>query len=106
MSVKRLLIGLALVLLLVAIISLPGLSRNGVLQAQSGGGFELSWSTIDGGGATFSNGGGYSLGGTIGQSDAGTAVGGTYLLEGGFWHSLTPPEPPSNSTNYIPIVLK
>ncbi|MGQ9490823.1 MAG: hypothetical protein ACUVS6_08935 [Anaerolineae bacterium] len=32
--------------------------------AQSGGGYDLSWSTVDGGGATFSAGRGYSLGGT------------------------------------------
>ena len=33
--------------------------------AQSGGGYDLGWNTIDGGGAMFSTGGGYSLGGAI-----------------------------------------
>ena len=53
--------------------------------AQTGGGYDLSWSTVDGGGGTFSTGGTYELGGTIGQPDAGTLSGGAYSLEGGFW---------------------
>ena len=53
--------------------------------AQSGGDYDLSWSTIDGGGYTFSSGGDYSLGGTIGQPDAGLLTGGDYTLGGGFW---------------------
>ena len=52
--------------------------------AQSGGGYSLTWSTIDGGGGT-STGGVYSVTGTIGQPDAGTASGGIYSLTGGFW---------------------
>ena len=48
-------------------------------------GFDLSWSTVDGGGGTFSTGGDYSLGGTIGQPDAGMLSGGVYTLAGGFW---------------------
>jgi hypothetical protein len=53
--------------------------------AQSGGGYDLSWSTVDGGGGTQSSGGGYSLGGTAGQPDAGLLTGGDYTLAGGFW---------------------
>jgi hypothetical protein len=53
--------------------------------AQSGGGYDLSWSSVDGGGGTFSTGGGYSLGGTAGQPDAGLLTGGIYTLDGGFW---------------------
>lgn len=34
------------------------------------GGYDLSWWTVDGRGYTFSTGGGYSLGGTVGQADA------------------------------------
>ncbi len=51
--------------------------------------FDLSWYTIDGGGATFSTGGGFELGGTIGQPDAGTMTGGNFLLTGGFWPAAT-----------------
>ncbi len=58
-----------------------------VASAQSGGIYDLSWSTIDGGGATPSAGGIYSLGGTAGQPDAGTAMGGIYAIQGGFWYS-------------------
>ena len=57
---------------------------TGVL-AQTGGGYDLTWSTIDGGGYTWSEGGGYSLGGTVGQPDAGALPGGGYTLAGGFW---------------------
>ena len=48
--------------------------------------YDLSWWTVDGGGHTFSTGGGYSLGGTAGQPDAGMLQGGPYTLSGGFWH--------------------
>ncbi|MBL8880504.1 MAG: hypothetical protein JNG88_15435 [Phycisphaerales bacterium] len=48
--------------------------------------YDLSWHTIDCGGATFSTGGTFSLGGTIGQHDAGGPMtGGTFSLTGGFW---------------------
>jgi hypothetical protein len=56
--------------------------------AQSGGGYDLTWSTIDGGGQTFSMGGGYELGGTVGQADAGAPLidaSSGYELFGGFW---------------------
>ena len=48
------------------------------------GDYELSWSTIDGGGGR-STGGDYVLTGTIGQPDAGEMSGGDYTLSGGFW---------------------
>ena len=47
--------------------------------AQSGGGYNLSWNTMDGGGATFSTGGSYQVGGTIAQPDAGQQSGGCLL---------------------------
>jgi hypothetical protein len=57
----------------------------GVILAQSGDGYDLSWSTVDGGGAMYSDGGSYVLGGTVGQPDAGLLAGGEYVLGGGFW---------------------
>jgi hypothetical protein len=57
-------------------------------SAQSGGQFDLSWSTIDGGGGV-SSGGQFTLGGTIGQPDAGTLTGGNFELQGGFWSADT-----------------
>ncbi len=55
--------------------------------AQSGGAYDLTWNTWDGGGGMFSTGGTYSLGGTIGQPDAGALNGGAYSLNGGFWYA-------------------
>ena len=52
--------------------------------AQTGGDYEIIWSTIDGGGGT-SSGGPYTLTGTIGQPDAAWSSGGDYELLGGFW---------------------
>ncbi len=54
--------------------------------------YDLSWWTVDGGGQMFSTGGGYELGGTIGQPDASVTVmtGGTYSLSGGFWTATLP----------------
>jgi hypothetical protein len=48
------------------------------------GDYDLSWSTIDGGGG-MSKGGPYTLTNTIGQPDAAHSTGGTYKLSGGFW---------------------
>jgi hypothetical protein len=72
--------------------------------AQSGGGYDLSWSTVDGGGGTFSTGGGYSLGGTAGQPDAGLVTGGIYVLGSGFWGggAVTVPE----YVSYLPLVVR
>jgi hypothetical protein len=57
-------------------------------RAQSGGQFDLSWSTINGGGGT-SRGGQFEISGTIGQADAGSLKGGAYALGGGFWSGVT-----------------
>jgi hypothetical protein len=67
-----------------AVCVLSALLGAGSAQAQSGGSYDLSWTTIDGGGATMS-GGSYSLDGTTGQPDAGDLVGGSYKVGGGFW---------------------
>jgi len=61
------------------------LVATSVVLAQSGGGYDLTWSTVDGGGWTFSSGGAYTVGGTAGQPDAGLLTGGSYALGGGFW---------------------
>jgi hypothetical protein len=53
--------------------------------AQSGGGFDLSWSKVAGGGGT-STGGVYAVSGTVGQHDAGGPMtNGQYSVLGGFW---------------------
>jgi hypothetical protein len=73
-----------------------------VALAQSGGGYDLTWNTIDGGGYTFSTGGGYALGGTAGQADAGVLSGGGYTLAGGFW----PSGAAAQYRVYLPLVLR
>jgi hypothetical protein len=72
--------------------------------AQSGGPYDLSWSTVDGGGYAFSAGGDYTLGGTVGQPDAGVMSdsSGTYTLIGGFWSGAGPVE----HDIYLPLVLR
>jgi hypothetical protein len=68
--------------------------------AQTGGGYDLTWNSIDGG-YMFSTGGGYSLAGTIGQPDVGALSGGGYTLAGGFWAGTD-----IQYKVYLPIVLK
>ncbi|MFN0149424.1 MAG: FlgD immunoglobulin-like domain containing protein [bacterium] len=48
--------------------------------------FTMRSFTIDSGGGTQSTGGTFTLGGTIGQPDAGLLTGATFTLGGGFWH--------------------
>ena len=67
------------------------------------GGHELSWWTVDGGGQMYSLGGGYELGGTIGQPDAGVLAGGGYTLGGGFWRGGAVTSPPFRV--YLPLVM-
>ncbi len=47
--------------------------------------YEVTWSTVDGGGVTFATGNGYEAGGTIAQPDAGTLSANGYAVTGGFW---------------------
>jgi hypothetical protein len=74
----------------------------GVALAQPGA-YDLSWWTVDGGGFTFSHGGGYTLGGTAGQPDPGLLTGGGYTLGGGFWGSSAAPV---EHRIYLPLVMR
>ncbi len=67
-------------------------------------GYDLSWWTVDGGGATGSTGGGYSLSGTAGQPDAGVLEGGGYILGGGFWRGGA--VPPPGYFIYLPLAMR
>ena len=76
MKTQRIRYGLLLLLLLTAPV---------IVLAQTGGSYDLSWNTVDGGGGTGSN-GAYTLFGTVGQPDSGaTLTDGDYALAGGFW---------------------
>ncbi len=64
--------------------------------------FEITRTTIDGGGVMSSTGGGFDLSGSIGQPDAGVLSGGELTLTGGFWFE----EPPGdcNSTGGVNLL--
>ena len=56
----------------------------------------VEWHTTDGGGGT-SSGGGYSISGTIGQADAGSAQTPTQLrADNGYWSGIAPAAPGGN----------
>jgi len=63
----------------------PATTRAGSAFVQSAGSYDLSWHVIAGGGTTFSAGGSYVLGGTLGQAGAGRLADSTYRLASGFW---------------------
>jgi hypothetical protein len=86
----------SIVLALVALIPLAS-----VALAQSGGGYDLSWWTVDGGGVTPNDNSGYTLGGTSGQPDAAVWSGGDYVLAGGFWGGVA-----VEYLIYLPLVLR
>jgi hypothetical protein len=89
---------LTLVLLVLLVTAIAGV---GVVAAQTGGGYDLTWSTIDGGGGS-SAGGGYQLIGTVGQPDAGVILsGGGYSLSGGFWGDVL-----ISGKVYLPLILR
>jgi len=89
---KRTFLTVMLVLVLTDLTGFQNLS--GLAHAQTGGGpsasleagYDLTWSSVDGGGVMNATGGAYTLGGTIGQPDAGAMSVSGYTLAGGFWH--------------------
>ena len=75
------------------------LSSSPVANAQIGGGYDLTWSSIDAGGGR-SEAGAYSLAGTIGQPDAGRSSGaGGYIQTGGFWYAPV-------YAAYLPVIVR
>ncbi len=64
--------------------------------------FAIQWWSVDGGGDS-SQGGGYTLYGTIGQSDAGAMSGGDYTLYSGFLPGGTLLE---RVELYLPLVIQ
>ncbi len=76
------------ILITCLLIAVLAFAMIATVHAQWGGGYDLTWSTIDGGGGS-SGGGDYMLVGTIGQSDASeTMIGGGFTLAGGFWSGV------------------
>ena len=92
---KRVLI---LILLLLSFLMLTGAGLSATNNV------DMSWWTVDGGGAVPSlSGGSYSLQGTVGQADAGVLSSGGYTLYGGFWN---PNISSATQTVYLPFVHK
>ena len=86
--------------LLVALALLLGVT--GAALAQTGGGYDLTWWTVDGGGGRL-EGGGYTLDSTVGQADAAPPIsGGGYDLQGGFW----PAGGEGGYSVYLPLVMR
>lgn len=94
--------------LIVLLLALAALLTLATLASAATNAVSLPWWTMDGGGGT-SQGGDYSLSGTIGQSDAGPSLtGGEFSLQGGFWgaaRSAAPPET-SGSAIYLPLLSR
>ncbi len=86
-----------LMVILIVLVTLLLLALSAMAQS----GYDGDWWTIDGGGYAWSEGGGYSLGGTLGQPDAGVLSNGGYTLAGGYWSGLT-----AHYGVYLPLVVK
>lgn len=89
--------------LLVALVFLAFNVRTGYAESTAAPrvtGYEISWYTVDSGGAMNLTEGTYTISGTIGQFDAGKQSGGTYTLNGGFWVELF------GFRVYLPLILK
>jgi hypothetical protein len=84
-------------------ILLCSLLLAGAALASSEQSYALTWWTVDGGGGTSGTGGGYSLGGSVGQPDAGVLEGGVYVLAGGLWPGRGPV---FEQHVYLPLILK
>ena len=78
-----------------------------VAQAQSGGGYELRWTSIDAGGGALA-GGAYSLTSTIGQAEPGaTQSGGSYSLNGGVVDAGKSGDTTTGERRvYVPLILR
>jgi hypothetical protein len=82
--------------LVIALVS--GILLSGTVAVLAAGALDLTWFTIDSGGVTWSHGGGFTLGASAGQPDAGVMEGGEFTLTGGFW------SPSGMVLHYLPIV--
>jgi len=91
---KRLLVGLCLIVLLLLVALQTG-------HAQGAPTYTLDWWTVDAGGGV-SQKGTYSLSGTVGQPDPGSLGNDGYSLVGGFWATLHS----ALEKIFLPLVLK
>ena len=89
--------GLLLLMILSLSVALPGAAP---LAAQTGGSYDLTWWTVDGGAGQVTA-GGYTLTGTAGQHDTGALSAGGYTLLAGFWGGGA-----RQLRIYLPLVLR
>lgn len=75
---------LFLVILLAALTAIST-RRVNLAAASTDTGYDLTWSSLDGGGSISCAKTGYALSGSIAQPDAQTWTGEHYRLQGGFW---------------------
>lgn len=78
-----------------------------LVQAQGGGDYELTWTSIDAGGGAMT-GGGYNITSSIGQPEPGpTQNGGGYSLNGGVVDAGTSGgTTPGGQRVYAPLILR
>jgi hypothetical protein len=84
------------------LVILGSLAITAIVVGQVGGGFDLSWSTITGGGSA-SSGGSHALNNSLGQpvaSNTPSTDGERYSLTDGFWQVST-----VKRAIYLPIVI-
>src|SRR4051812_14984184 len=92
MSIRTILIGLAIALALV--VASRVLAQGGIAL--------LNW-TVDGGGG-MSSGAPYALSATIGQPDASVLAGGNFRLSGGFWSAEEAEPTQDQETLFLPAI--
>jgi len=93
MKIKRWFI-LFCLLALLALAAVPVLAETSAT-------YDLSWWTVDSGGATGLTSGSYTLSGTTGQPDAGVMSNGDYDLTGGFWAGIL-----VKLESFLPLIKK
>ena len=93
MKTKRFLLILYLLILILSLAS--------PVLAETSASYDLSWWTVDSGGATGLTAGSYTLSGTAGQPDAWSLSSDDYHLSGGFWQALL-----SQLQNFLPMIKR
>jgi hypothetical protein len=88
-------------LLLILYLALLVLGLTSPVLAETAASYDLSWWTVDAGGATELAAGDYTLSGTAGQPDAGSFSATAYDLAGGFWQALF-----AELRSFLPMIHK
>ncbi len=91
---------IALLLLALCVIASTGAGRAAL--AQSGGGFDLAWNVVSGGGSAMTS-SGFQLNGTVGQPGVGVGLltGGNRQVGPGFWYGIG-----GEHKIYLPLALR